>query len=168
MTTEKTSWKKNLDSRYISGEDLQESFNGLRPEMIVEIEKFEDTETFDQQKNSKVIKTGLFLKEVGGKSLYKPAILNKTNGRFLLKEFGSDALEDWIGKPVIMFSQKDSRHGYVVRFKKFVKPQLVKGSENFDKCVKAIASGFTIDQIKKRYIVSEEVEALLKTPATNG
>jgi hypothetical protein len=59
-------------------------------------------------------------------------------------------------------SVKDSRHGYVVRFDKYVLPTLVKDSENFNKCKLAIEkSGFTIEQIKGKYQVSAEVEALL-------
>lgn len=162
QTTEKTHWKKNNDSRYIAGEDLQTEFHGLRKEMNVVIDKFEDTETFDQNKNSKIIKTGLFLKELNGTPLYKPVILNNTNAKFFLKETGSDFMEDWIGVPVVIYAQKDSRHGYVVRFKKYYMPQLVKDSERFHKAKKAIhEQGFTIDQIKKKYQVSAEVEKLL-------
>jgi len=173
MTTEnntgKTHWKKNNDSRYIAGEDLQSSFHGLRPEMAVMIDKFEDTETFDQQKNSKIIKTGLWLKELNGQPLYKPVILNNTNAKFFLKETGSDFMEDWVGIPVTLYAQKDSRHGYVVRFKKYFMPQLVKDSEQFVKALEAMQGGkVTIEQIKKKYQLSKEVEQLLLTPAKNG
>lgn len=162
MTQEKTHWKKNNDSRYIAGEDLQSSFHGLRPEMAVVIDKFEDAETFDQQKNSKIIKTGLFLKELNGNPLYKPVILNNTNAKFFLKETGSDFMEDWVGVPVTIYAQKDSRHGYVVRFKKYFMPQLLKDSEQFKKAKVAIhEQGITIEQIRKKYQVSAEVEKLL-------
>lgn len=168
MTQEKTHWKKNNDSRYISGDDLQAQFHGLKPEMIVQIDRFEDAETFDQQKNSKIIKTGLFLKEVGGQLLYKPVILNKTNAKFFAKECNSDFMEDWIGHPVILHAVKDSRHGYVVRFKKYVLPVLQKDSENFAKCYDAIhKGGFTIDKIRQKYQVSAEVEKLLMEKPTN-
>jgi len=160
--------KKNNDSRYIAGEDLQSSFHGLRPEMTVVIDKFEDTETFDQQKNSKIIKTGLWLKELNGQALYKPVILNNTNAKFFLKETGSDFMEDWVGVPVTLYAQKDSRHGYVVRFKKYFMPQLVKDSDNFKKAYTAIhTQGYTMDQVKKKYQVSAEVEKLLLTPPVN-
>lgn len=162
-----THWKKNNDSRYISGEDLQSEFHGLKKEMVVFIEKFEDTETFDQQKNSKIIKTGLFLTELGGKPLYKPVILNNTNAKFFVKECGSEFMEKWIGHPVVLHAQKDSRHGYVVRFKKYVLPVLQKDTENFTKCQTAIhTGGFTMDQIRKKYQVSSEVETLLLAKPT--
>jgi len=119
----KTHWKKNNDSRYISGEDLKhgESLgHGLRPEMVVTITSFKDAEAFDQKEQEKIIKTGLLLAEYpSGKALHKPVLLNVKNGEFLQKEFGSEFLEDWIGKPVTLFAMPDKRHGYVARFKKF-------------------------------------------------
>jgi len=163
MTTEsKTHWKKNNDSRYIAGEDLQASLHGLRPEMVVTIDKFNDTDTFDQNTQAKKTATGLFLKELNGTPLYKPVILNATNAKFFTKETGSPFMEDWVGIPVTLFAMKDSRHGYVVRFKKYVLPYLSKSGKDFDNCYKAIhTSGYTMDQIRKKYQVTPEVEAML-------
>lgn len=159
---EKTHWKKNNDSAFISGEDLKSSLKGLKPEMIVVIEKFKDDVTFDQNKQAKVTVSALYLKEVGGSMLYKPVILNKTNAKFFVKETGSEFMEDWLGKPVILNAVADSRHGFVVRFKKYVMPVLLKNSPDFIKCKTAIEkSGFTIDQIRQKYQVSNEVEQLL-------
>lgn len=161
---EKTHWKKNLDSHYISGEDLMSGLKGLKPEMIVQIERFNDDKTFDKNKAADVTVSALYLKEVNGAALYKPVILNKTNARFFSKETSSDFIEDWIGRPVVMFAQKDSRHGYVVRFKTYVLPELKSGTPNFDKCKTALKSGgFTIADIKLKYRVSPEIEKLLTT-----
>lgn len=160
----KNSWRKNLDGRYISGEDMQSKFHELRPEMIVILDKIEDAETFDQNKNAKVVKTGIWLKELNGTAVYKPAILNKTNAKFFDKEFGTEDMDLWIGKTVTMFAQKDSRHGYVVRFKKYVLPVLQKDTEQFKNCYNAIhVSGFTIDKIRTKYQVSSAIETLLMT-----
>lgn len=47
---------------------------------------------------------------------------------------------------------------------KYELPELIKDSENFNKCKLAIEkSGFTIEQIKLKYKVSEEIEQLLTT-----
>lgn len=121
-----THFKKNLDPRYISGEDLKfgESLNhGLRPEMIVTISHFEDKETYDQSQNKKAIKTGLFLKEYpSGKAVYKPVILNNTNAKFFAKETGSPFMEKWLNIPVILWAMPDSRFDFVARFKKYYPP----------------------------------------------
>lgn len=162
MSAEKVSWKKNLDSTYISGEDLQSELKGLKKEMIVVIEKFNDAEIFDQNKSKKVILSALYLKEIGGASLYKPVVLNRTNARFFDKEMGTEFMNEWIGKPVVLFAQKDSRHGWVARFRSYIKPELIDGSENFIKCKTAIEkNGYTIDQIRDRFKVSSEVEKKL-------
>lgn len=110
-------WKKNIDNKFIAGEDLQGCLKGLKPEMIVVIEKFGEDESFDQNAQKKKLVTDLFLKEVNGASLYKPVVLNKTNARFFAAEFKSDNVWDWLNKPVTMFAQPDRRHGYVVRFR---------------------------------------------------
>ncbi len=120
-----TNWKKNIDSRYISGEDLQAEIKGLRKEMVVVIDKFEDAEAFDQKAQSKIIKTGFFLKELNGTKLYKPVLLNKTNAVFCAQEFKSDFMEHWIGKPFILYAKPDTRHGFVARFKKYYAPAAV-------------------------------------------
>jgi hypothetical protein len=159
---EKTHWKKNNDSNFISGEDLISGLNGLKPEMVVVIEKFNDAESFDQKKQSKIIVSALYLKEVGGNSIYKPVVLNKTNAKFFVKETNSDFVDDWLNKPVILYAQKDARHGYVVRFKKYVFPVLQANTPDFDKCKTAIEkSGYTIDQIRQKYQVNSEIEKLL-------
>lgn len=169
MTQEKTLWKKNLDSNFISGEDLIQALNGLAPEMVVILDKQQDTETFDQKQASKVKVTGLYFKDLQGKSIYKPVILNKTNARFFEKETGSAYMEDWYGQTVIMFAQKDSRHGHVVRFKRYVLPVLVVGSDKFRLCVDALKSGsFKMEQIKGKYQFNSEVEAKLMEAASNG
>ncbi len=121
-----THWKKNNDSKYISGEDLRAGLKGLKPEMIVVIDRFEDAETFDQNNQKKIIKTGFWLKELAdGKAVYKPVILNNTNAVFCVKEFGSEFMEHWIGKPFILYAKADTRHGFVARFKKYFPPATV-------------------------------------------
>lgn len=128
-----THWKKNLDSRYISGEDLHSSLKDLKPEMNVTIERFQDQETFDKNTQTKSIKTGFYLKEIGGKMLHKPVILNKTNAEFCAKEFGSDYMEHWIGKPLVLYAKADRRHGFVARFKKYYKPNLADDKDALSK-----------------------------------
>ena len=116
----KTHWKKNLDSRYISGEDLKFSLHGLSPEMSVCIRSASDVETFDQKNQTKEIATGLILFDiVKNKQLLKAVILNKTNAAFFIKETGSEFIEDWYNHNVTIYAKPDKRHNFVVRFKKY-------------------------------------------------
>jgi hypothetical protein len=160
-----THWKKNLDSAFISGEDLLNGValgKGLQPEMVVTLIDQKDAQTFDQNKQAKVTVTGLYFKDATGKPLYKPAILNKTNAKFFEKETGTSEMEQWYGCTVIMFAQKDTRHGHVVRFKRFVLPLLLPDSDQYSKAVTALkGKTVTLDQIKKKYQIKPEIETKL-------
>lgn len=132
MSTDKTPWRKNLDKRYISGEDLlmgEEMKKGLRKEMVVTLCKYEDSPAFDQKLQKEVDKTAIWLKEYpSGKMLYKPVLLNVENGEFLSKEIGGNSsfIDDFdMTKPVVLYAKPDRRHGHVARFKKYYAPAQV-------------------------------------------
>lgn len=129
---EKTPFRKNLDKRYISGEDLLngiEMKKGLRPEMVVTLVKFSDAPAFDQQAQKEVDKTALFLKEYpNGNLLYKPCLLNVDRSKFMSKELanGSAFIDDCdTAKPFVIYAKPDRRHGHVVAFKKYFAPPTV-------------------------------------------
>lgn len=121
-----THWRKNLDARYVSGEDLKASLHGLRPEMVVCVSDMKDAPTFDQSTQKEVTKTSLWLTDLQTKQvIYKPVILNVSNAKFFAKEFNSDYIEDWYNKPVVLFAQADKRFGHVARFKHYYPPAKV-------------------------------------------
>jgi len=123
METQKTHWRKNLDPRYVSGEDLKNSLHGLRPEMIVCVHEMKDALTFDQSTQKEVTKTSLWLKDLStNQIIYKPVILNVSNAKTFAKEFNSDFIEDWYNKPIVLFAQADKRFGHVARFKHYYPP----------------------------------------------
>ncbi len=144
MEKNKTPFRKNLDKRYISGEDLKngkEMGKGLSPEMVVTLAKFNDAPAFDQKTQSEVNKTAIWMKEYpSGKLLYKPCLLNVTRSTFLSKELANNSLfiDDCdTNKPFILYAKPDRRHGYVVAFKKFFKPNKASDKEaliNLSKC----------------------------------
>lgn len=124
---EKTHFRKNLDPRYISGEDLQSELHGFKREMPVMIDRFEDADVYDpnakgKDEDKRTLKTGLFLKDLNGKPIYKPAILNVTNGKTLQDIFKSPYLEDWVNLPFVIYAAPHNRFGFVVRFKKYIAP----------------------------------------------
>ncbi len=123
METTKTHWRKNLDPRYVSGEDLKNSLHGLRPEMVVCVHEMKDAPTFDQSTQKEVTKTSLWLMDLTTKQvIYKPVILNVSNAKTFAKEFNSDFIEDWYGKPIVLFAMPDKRFGHVARFKHYYPP----------------------------------------------
>jgi len=136
--------------------------------MVVVVHKFTDSDTFDQKSQKEITKTALYLKDMSNKEVYKPAILNNTNAKFFIKEFGSEFMEDWLNKPVTIYACPDKRHGFVVRFKSYQKPVLQIDTPNYEKCVAALKSkSATMEAVKARYNVSADVEAKLKEVA-NG
>lgn len=123
----KTPWRKNIDPRYISGEDLLNGLElgkGLRKEMVVCIIQQQDAPAFDQKLQAETTKTSLHLKDLEtGKTIYKPCLLNVTRAEFLTKESGGSIyIEDWYGIPFVMYAKPDKRHGHVVAFKKYYPP----------------------------------------------
>jgi hypothetical protein len=136
QTQQKTPWRKNLDKRYISGEDLKQGIEmnkGLRPEMVVTIAKFHDAPAFDSKLQKEVDKTAIWLKEYpSGKMLYKPCLLNVKRGSFLSKELGNGSMfiEDFSTEtPFVVYAQPDPRHGFIVAFKKYYPPATVSDTE---------------------------------------
>lgn len=121
----KTHWRKNIDARYISGEDLKNGLKGLKSEMVVTVDDMKDSTTFDQSTQKEITKTALWLKDSTGAKIYKPVILNVTNAKFFAKEFQSDFIEDWYNRPVVIYAQPDKRFGFVARFKKYYPPAQV-------------------------------------------
>jgi len=141
----KTPWRKNLDKRYISGEDLLLGLKGLKKEMVVSIEKQEDAPAFDQKLQQEITKTSLWLKDLEtGKTIYKPCLLNVGRAEFLTKESGGSIyLEDWYGLPFVMYAKPDKRHGHIVAFKKYYPPAQISP----DAALKSLGSVTTKQQL---------------------
>lgn len=124
----KTPWRKNLDKRYISGEDLLLGLKGLRKEMVVCIDAQVDAPAFDQKLQQEITKSALWLKDLEtGQKIYKPCLLNVGRAEFLTKESGGSIfMEDWYGLPFVMYAKPDKRHGHIVAFKKYYPPAEIK------------------------------------------
>jgi len=163
MSTETTltHWKKNNDSRYISGEDLQSGLSlnkGLKPIMIVHIERFEDSETFDKNAQKDVMKTGFYLRDLeANKMIYKPVILNNTNADFCIKEFKSEFMENWLNKPFVLYSKPDRRHGFVARFRK----HFPKATTSPDNAKTVLNTSTNLDELKTNWSKLSKAEQAL-------
>jgi len=164
---QKTHWKKNVDTRYISGEDLQNGTaiaKGLQSEMLVEITGQSDAEAYDQGKQEKIIRTALVLRDLKTKQrIYKPILLNKTLALFFAGEFKSDFLEDWFAKPFILFANADKRHGFVVAARKYVVQKKPLHPDNMELLkTKMAAKETTMDVVEKFYNLTETQREELK------
>lgn len=150
MTEKKTPFRKNLDPRYISGEDLltgESMGKGLRPEMVVTLIGFKDAPAFDQSLQKEVDKTALWLKDFNtGKELYKPCLMNVTRAEFLAKELanGSLYIDDCDQtKPFVIYAKPDKRHGHVVAFKKYFAPPEITDKE----ALAVLSKAGTLDEL---------------------
>jgi hypothetical protein len=153
-------WKKNTDTKFVCGEDLQSGLNGLKPSMVTKLLSYNDAESFDQKTQKKIIVTALNFDGV-----YKPVILNKINARTMVAITGSHDMKQWIGVTVILWAQPDARHNFVARVKKYELQPLLLGSDNFTACKNAIKNkGVTLEQIKAKYSLSAQVEQELLKP----
>ena len=151
----RTHWLKNNDSRYISGEDLhsgKEIGKGLSPEMNVMIVSFNDSETFDQKSQENITKTGLILATLDGKKLYKPLIMNNSNAQFLIKEFNSGIMEDWLNKPIVLHSKADRRHNFVARLKKYYAPRVAVPAEVIEAEIKKLEACKSLAELQTTFM----------------
>lgn len=162
----KTLWKKNLDNRYISGENLQNgeaAGKGLKKEMVVTLASFNDAETFDQNTQTKATKTAIWLIDFEtGKKLYKPCLLNNERGEFLSKEIGNNSifLDDFdTKKPFIIYAKPSRRFGHVVGFKKYYAPSTL-SDENGKKILNASK---TLSELKTNWSKLNQKEQVLPT-----
>lgn len=139
---EKTHWKKNVDSNFISGEDMKFGLNDLNEELDVYLSHFEDGETFDQNQNQKQIKTVMHFKKVSdNKELHKGVLLNKTNALVFKSLLNSPFVDDWLEYPITIYAQSDKRHGWVVRFK----PLKIRGE--IKDVITALKSAKTLEEL---------------------
>jgi hypothetical protein len=99
----------------------------------------------------------------------KPMVCNSTNAKQIAKLANTPFIEEWAGKQIILTVQKvkafGEQHDAIrVSNKPVVKPTLELNTPTFDKARKAIETkSATVEQIKKKYILSAEVEAALLT-----
>ena len=98
----------------------------------------------------------------------KPMVANATNLKRIAKLHNSPFIEEWIGKQIVLTTEKVRAFGEVhdavrVSTKPATKPTMT--ADTLAKAKAAIAAGsVTLDAIKKKYTLTAEMEAEL----TNG
>ena len=156
-----THWKtKIIDVNWIGTHVLPEG-----KDIVVEIQH---VKWDDQTKVMGQIKPSFVAYFAKNQWFDKPMLLNKTNLKRIAKITGSNEFEAWndLKINVVLCQEMDKAIGggkdWALRIKAYDKIFLDAKTPNFEKIKAAIKSGSaTIDQLKKKYIVSEEVEALI-------
>lgn len=97
----------------------------------------------------------------------KPMILNATNCKTIASLYGN-YIEDWQGKKITLFIANVRAFGTTVealrveaKVPKEGLPELTPTHPKWDSAKQSLANGFTVDQIRAKYRLSPENEALL-------
>lgn len=152
----KTHWKKLRNLNYIGSYELMDGTEN--PEMTVTI--------------TKVVKE--MVKQPDGKSEectvaylhgQKPMILNSTNSKAIESIVGSPFVEDWSGQKICLYVKKRKAFGEMVDalwVKPATKPAtLQQGSKAWGAAVKYLREGGAIEDILKKYPLSEKEQEKL-------
>lgn len=151
----KTHWKKKFNYDYLGSYSIAEGTEPIWT--ILKTEK-------QMVKNNKGQEEECFVCYFKEKP--KPMILNRTNSKAIEHALQTPYIEDWVGQQVQVYVQKGVRaFGETVdalRIKptkpNVSKPVLEFGSDKFEKAVEFYKDKGSLDQIKNKYSVSEEVE----------
>jgi hypothetical protein len=97
----------------------------------------------------------------------KPLILNRTNCKTIQKIYGTPYIEEWKDKYITLYAAVTKLKGEDVeclriRAEKPELPELLPTDEtNWNNIKKALSNGFTIDQVRTKWVVSKENEQTL-------
>lgn len=158
---QKTHWKKLDNPNYLGAYSLQDGEN-REINAVIDRVVVEDVKTDRGSEPCKVA----YLKGL------KPMILNATNCKTIEKLFNSPYIDDWAGETITLYVAKIRAFGSdmeALRVRNVAPvitlPELTPNTEAWANCIKALNNGFTIDQIKEKYTLSEANEADLLTQA---
>ncbi|MCH8067798.1 MAG: hypothetical protein IID16_00795 [Candidatus Marinimicrobia bacterium] len=152
----KTHWLQSPNKNYLGHWDLPE-----KGDMILTIESAKWEEVINPIINKSEAKRVVRFKEK-----VKPFICNQINANSILKATGCKYMEDSGGKKISLFitniidkRTKEDIDCIRIRTNKIVdKPELKVETKEFQNVVKAMKNGYTIEDIKGKYTVSQETE----------
>ena len=151
----KTHWKKLINPDYIGaysldGKDLTVTIEKVIRELV--------TGTGGKKEECTVA----YLKGL------KPFILNITNSKMIAKILGTPFIEEWTNKKITIYPALTKLKGEDVECLRVrdvapILPVLTESHPKFESVKIALKSGnYTIDQIKIKYQISEQIQKLLK------
>ena len=158
--TTKTHWKKVFNKDYLGSHDLDDGKDQVAEIDHVEIRVVKDSSGKDGNCNVAVFKGNV-----------KPMILNVTNCKIIKKFACSNYIEEWGNIPVTIYSKEIRAFGEDVEALRIrekqpnvQKPELTPEHEKWNDAVAYLnKEGTTIDNIKKRYSISDaNVDKLLE------
>jgi len=106
MSETKTHWRRIVESDYLAGADLDDG-NGNHPAITVTIAAAQREMVMDP--GTKKEEPCLILKFREAK--YKPMICNATNAKAISKATGSEYIQDWPGKQIMIGTERVKAFG---------------------------------------------------------
>lgn len=101
------------------------------------------------------------------KEKQKPMILNRTNSKMIQKIYGTPYIEEWAGKKITVYASTTKLAGEEVECLR-IRPAIpqnpalkIEDTVNFEKCKAALKNGYTIEQLRKKWTISDKVEKAL-------
>ena len=158
----KTHWKQLRNPNYLGGysfqpgEEMTVTITGVTKEMVKGVDGLEDQCTIVHLKDQ------------------KPFILNVINAEIITNVIGVPYVEDWAGKSITIYAKSEKYFGKkmdVLRVKdgkpkEKALPELTPDHKQWQEAVKFLSSDTgTIEQIKKKYFLTEENQELLISEA---
>lgn len=157
---EKTHWKKVFNSDFLGSCDLEDGKDLKATIKNVVVKKVKNTDGKEQDRNVAYFTDAAL----------KPMVLNATNCKVIKKFAKSPYINDWNNIPVQIYVKDDVRaFGDVtegLRIRDFqpvmAKPKLSPSSPAWNHAVTYLKGSGTIEEIKKKYELSESDEEKLK------
>lgn len=154
----KTHWKKLQNPDYLGAYSL--------------LPKEEKILTISKITREKIVGTGGKKKEetvAHFKENEKPMILNRTNCKTIAKIYQTNFIEEWSGKKIQIYAELVDAFGEQVealRVRPFAPnlqlPTLILGTPTYDKCLEHIQKGGKVEEISKKYTLTDEVKLILE------
>ena len=160
----RTHYRKVFKSDHLSSADLEEFIEEKRP-LIFTISKVTQYTLEHGNKNSGVVVAG---KRIGANIAYfnegiKPLVLNATNSK-IVKSFNNNSpfVEDWNNTKIELYidSNVNMKGSTVdgIRIRPIQPKNKVKPAFTEDNFEKASSANATVEQIKKAYTITKEIE----------
>ena len=157
----KTHWLQSPNKNYLGHWDLPE-----KDDLVLTIKSAKWEEVKNPIINVSEAKRVVRFQEEN----IKPWICNQGNAQSILRATGVKFMEDSTGQKIRLFIgvhfdrvNKENVDCIRIRSDKVkVKPELKKGTEDFKNVVKAIQSGYKMDDIKGKFTVSEETQKAIE------
>lgn len=152
----KTHWKKLDNPNYLGAYSLLNGSENTEITALITKVQLEKVKTERGTEDCRV----MYLEG------YKPMILNSTNSKTIQKIYNTPYIEDWKGKYVTIYVAKIKAFGEMVdalrvKMVKPAPPELTPSHKMWGKVKDALKNGYTVEQIKQKYTITENNIKLL-------